>query len=358
MEYIKLMNYLTYKKIINYLKYKNDLKHKKIITTSFPSAIAIQPSGYCNSNCRLCPVGLNIRGVEKGFLEFDTFKKIIDEVKGYLVKIFFGDWGEPFLNSNIFEMIKYAEKNKIATAVSTNFHQFKNENDLMNLLDCNLSFITISLHGISQKTYEAYQPGKNFEETIIKIKNLINLKKRMKRKKPVIELVFAITKKNQNEIEKMVQFTKNLGVDYSMYTASLNLRFYLKDNNKIIRIIKEWAQDEKLDLWDNTNFGKGTINKFYKTILKEQKIDFKKLNELELTAKHFCIDPWTSLVINWNGTVSLCCVDYSKFVMGDANKEPLMKIWNNENYIKIRRFLLNQLPKKDVNIPCINCVRY
>lgn len=358
MGYLKVINYITYKKIKNYLIYKNDVKHRRIITSSFPPSIAVQSSAYCNSNCRLCPVGLGIKGVEKGFLDFDIFKQIIDETKEYLVKVYFGDWGEPFLNPNIFEMIEYAEKNKIATAVSTNLHQVKNENDLINLLDCKLSLLIISLHGVSQETYEAYQPGKNFEETVKKIKTLINLKEKLKRKKPVIELVFAITKKNQHEIEKMWQFSKDLGVDYSMYTASLNLRFYLNNSKKMVRMIKEWAQDDKLDLWDNTSFAKGTINKFYETILKEQKINFNRLDELGLTVRHFCIDPWTSLVVNWDGTVSLCCVDYSKHVMGDTKKESIIKIWNNKNYINVRKYLLNQQIDKQMNYPCINCIRY
>ena len=358
MKYYGITNYLTYRKIINYLMYKIDIKYKRIITSSFPPLISFQSSAYCNSNCRLCPVGLGIKGVEKGFLEFSKFKQVIDEVKKYLVGVHFGDWGEPFLNPDIFEMIKYAEKNKIMTAGSTTLHQFKNKDDLINLLDCGLSLLTISLHGVSQETYETYQPYKNFEETVKKVKTLISLKKKLKKKKPVIDLAFAITKKNQHEIKKMCQFAENLGVDYRMYTASLNLRFYLDDDKKIVRLIEEWAQDDKFDLCDNVRRGKSMIKKFYERILEEQKIDFNRADELGLTSRHFCNDPWTSLVVNWNGTVSLCCVDYSKYIMGDTSKESITTIWNNKEYINVRKYLRNNPVDNHMNHPCRNCIRY
>jgi radical SAM protein with 4Fe4S-binding SPASM domain len=357
-DYLRLINYLTFKKILNYLRYKNDIKHRKIVTSSFPIFIAFQSSAYCNSNCKLCPVGLGIKSGEKGYLEFNNYKQIIDEAKKYLINIFFGDWGEPFLNPDIFDMIKYAERNKIVTSASTNLHHFKNEKDLINLLNCGLSYLTISLHGVSQKTYEAYQPNKNFKEIVKKIKIIIDLKKKLKSKKPIIDLMFAISKKNQHEIERMWQFAKELGVNYSMYTASLNLRFYSNDYKKLVELIEEWAQDGNFNLINNTKSGKGTINKFYKTILKERKINFNKLDKVGLTARHFCIDPWTSLVVNWNGTISLCCVDYSKYVMGDTNKESIINIWNNKNYKNIRNYLLNEQIEEYVDIPCRNCIRY
>ena len=146
------IEYLTIKKIANYLKYENDLRKRRIVTSSFPPVITFQPSAYCNTNCQLCPVGLGIKGPERGFLDFKSFRKVIDEAKEYLIQIAFADWGEPFLNPRIFDMIKYAEQNKILTHASTNLHFFKDKRKLNSLLDSELSFLTISLHGVSQET--------------------------------------------------------------------------------------------------------------------------------------------------------------------------------------------------------------
>jgi len=349
------MKYLTLKKIINYLKWKNDLKKRKITTSSFPYTIDFQPSGYCNSNCRLCPVGLRIKGPEKGFLEFGKFQEIIDDAKDYLVQINFADWGEPFLNPSIFAMIKYAEDKKIITSASTNLHFFETEKEFEKLLISGLSFLTISLHAVSQETYEAYQPGKNFKETTEKIETLVNLRKKMKKDKPNIRLAFVITKKNQHEIEEMQRFARKLGAVSDIYTASLNLRFYLDDTNKTIEMVKEWAQDEKIDM---CTWHKERINELYEIILKEKEISFDRLDKLGYSGRHFCRDPWKTLTVNWDGTISLCCVDYNKYIMGDTSKESIIKIWNNKKYRDVREYLSGKLNGEDVDFPCKKCIRY
>jgi MoaA/NifB/PqqE/SkfB family radical SAM enzyme len=352
------VEYLTFYKVLNYLKYENDLKKRKIVTSSFPPVITFQPSGYCNTNCQLCPVGLGIKGPEKGFLEFPQFQKIIDETKDYLIQIAFAGWGEPFLNPKIFDMIKYAEENRILTHASTNLHFFKTEKEIKDLLDSGLSFLTISLHGISQETYEAYQPGKVFSETINKLETLIALKREMKTKKPSIDLAFSITKKNQHEVEKMRLFTENLEVDKDIYTASLQLRFYLGDRIRTIEKIKEWAQDRKIDWCDISALEKERIIELYEAIPREEDLSFDSLDRLKLTARHFCSDPWKTLTVNWDGTVSLCCTDYSKYAMGNAIDENIIEIWNNEKYKNVRKYLFYKFDDKDFNFPCEKCIKY
>lgn len=351
-------DYLTYEKVINYLKYLNDFRKRKIVTSSFPPMITFQASAFCNSNCRLCPVGLELRGPEKGFLKFDVFSKVINESRKYLITVFFADWGEPFLNPYIFDMIQYAEAKRIITRASTNLHRFKNEDDLKELLDCGLSFLTISLHGVSQETYGAYQPNKSFQAIVEKINTLVSLKKQFKRKKPIIDLAFAITKKNQHEIEKMQCFAKEMGLNSTIYTASLNLRFYLKDPNAMTRMVSEWAQNNKIDSRSNDERNKQKINELYEAIKKNNQTDFDALDKLHLTTRHFCIDPWESLTVNWNGTVSLCCTDYSKYVLGDVCEESIAKIWNNEKYRHVREFLLGVSAVNDIDFPCKQCIRY
>ena len=82
--------YLTPEKIYSLAKYYYDMKNKKIITSSFPPGLTFQTSSICNSNCKLCPVGLNIQRENDGFLKLKTFKKIITEAKECLVNVFFG----------------------------------------------------------------------------------------------------------------------------------------------------------------------------------------------------------------------------------------------------------------------------
>lgn len=355
------IRYLSLKKLVNYAKYRNDLRGRPATTTSFPPEITFQASAYCNSNCQLCPVGVKMDGPPKGFMQFDTFKKVVDEGKNYLIRIIFADWGEPLLNKDIFDMIRYAEGRMIMTSLSTNLHAVKNEDDLKRIVNSGLSFITISLHGVSQESYEAYQPGKDFKMTVDKIESLIKVKKSLRRAKPFINIIFAITKKNQHEVREMLQFAKDMGIDSIIYTASLNLRFYLGDPPKMEEMINEWAQIEPLSLPDNAIYHKLGYHKLgavplYRAVL-DGKVSFEELDRLKLTGRHVCLDPWRSLVVNWDGTVSLCCVDYRKYIVGNIHEESIMGIWNNKNYQAVRNYL-KKADAEDSGIPCKRCIVY
>jgi len=51
-----------------------------------------------------------------------------------------------------------------------------------------------------------------------------------------------------------------------------------------------------------------------------------------------CRVPWENLVINWDGLVTVCPLDFDgKWIAGDANITPLETIWNNECYRQLRK---------------------
>jgi MoaA/NifB/PqqE/SkfB family radical SAM enzyme len=350
--------YLTPWKILNYLKFKNDLRRLSITTSSFPPGITFQASSYCNSTCRLCPVGLGIYGPKKGFLQFDVFKKVVEETKKYLVTIDFADWGEPFLNPNIFRMIKFAESQRIVTHASTNLHCFRNEKDLEKLLNCGLSLLIVSMHGATQKTYEAYQPGKSFDLTYEKLRTLVRLKKSRNSRKPEMTLAFAINRKNEHEIEKMQMLSDSLGLESLVYTASLNLRFHLEDSTSLRVLIEEWSQRRGFERCNNSLFNKERIQDLYSIVQNEFPVSLDKLDRACLTSKYYCTDPWQSLVVNWDGTVSLCCTDYNKYQIGDVRNQSILNIWNCQKYIEVRKFLLGKKCDENLNFYCRSCLRY
>jgi radical SAM protein with 4Fe4S-binding SPASM domain len=290
----------------------------------------------------------------------DTFRKVVDEGREYLINIFFGDWGEPFLNRNIYEMIRYAEQNRISTSISTNLHHFRVDDDLKKVLQCGLSGgLIISLHGASEESYRAYQPGKSFSKTLLKVKKLVELKKDLMLDRPDIKLMFAISKKNQHEIDAMKKLANNLGLPYKMYSASINARYYLNDRQKLSDLINEWAQDGAFEESENEiNENKNKIADFYKELHSVGGLDFKVLEKKGITGRHFCMDPWKTAVVSWNGDISLCCVDYLKYKMGNINEATLKQIWNSAEYKNVRQFFIDPFKTLPSGHPCRKCLLY
>jgi MoaA/NifB/PqqE/SkfB family radical SAM enzyme len=80
--------------------------------------------GTCNLSCPSCPVG-NMGDVDRptGLMELGLFrdivKKIIDETPDPTA-IHLYNWGEPFLDKELPELIKVVKESGLACALSTN----------------------------------------------------------------------------------------------------------------------------------------------------------------------------------------------------------------------------------------------
>ena len=70
------------------------------------------------------------------------------------------------------------------------------------------------------------------------------------------------------------------------------------------------------------------------------------------TDKNVCDHVLNTMTIRWNGDVVPCCHDLtSQLVMGNVLTTDLAQIWNNENYMQLRKGIFN----KNYNSLCANC---
>jgi len=141
----------TWKKFYNLLLAKIQwriLKNSKLIT--YPAALTICPGNLCNLSCVLCPTGQNDPGRHKGFLKLELFKKIMDECGPYLWEVNLYNWGEPLLNKELFEMVKYSKIFKVRVSISTNLNHF-NDSICSDLVLSGVDEVVVSLDGTSQE---------------------------------------------------------------------------------------------------------------------------------------------------------------------------------------------------------------
>ena len=61
-------------------------------------------------------------------LEMNSFRQVIDQLAPELLYLTFYFQGEPYLNPDFLDMVKYAISKKIYTATSTNAHYLNDEN--------------------------------------------------------------------------------------------------------------------------------------------------------------------------------------------------------------------------------------
>lgn len=167
----------------------------------FPTTIAIDPTNICNLKCPLCPTGLKKMNYKQRVLSIVDFKLLLDKIPS-LKHTYLYNWGESFLNPNIFKMIAYIKRNNTTVQIDTNFSFKKKEDFFVNIVESGLDILRISLDGASQESYSKYKIGGNFDTIISNIKKLVSIKNKLHAEKPVVIWKFIVTRFNENEIEK------------------------------------------------------------------------------------------------------------------------------------------------------------
>lgn len=311
--FMSFMRHNTADKFINLCAIYYHLWRGKTFIKGFPFEIIIDPTNVCDLRCPLCVTGQRKNIRPNGMMPFEEFKKVIDEVGQWLYKVRFYSWGEPLLHKDIYRMISYCNLKNIGTETSTNFYQL-GPRDINELIDSGLEYLVISMDGASESTYLKYRIGGDFKRVLNNIQTLIKEKNKKKSLSPTVEIQFLVMKHNEHEIGDIKKLAKELGVDY-LRIAPVTL------NTKEPKQVKKWLPvNEK---WSRY---------YYRTL--EDKI-YKKRKR--------CQWLWRSAVINWDSTISPCCVfEGPKTDLGSLKKETFLKNWNNDLYQASRRTFNNK----------------
>ncbi|MCJ7613529.1 radical SAM protein [Candidatus Bathyarchaeota archaeon] len=309
------------KALLNFLLV--EFQHRLLKTSTvagFPYHLTIETGNFCPLRCSLCPTGQEKEGLPKGFLAFEDFKKIIDELGDYLLIVELYNWGEPFLNKDFFRMVRYARDRNIIVTTSSNLNVF-DDKICKKLMNSGLNILMVSLDGASQETVETYQRGNDFAKVFSKIKKIVKQKRALNIRKPLMQWKFFVTRFTEKEVPKAKRLAKEAGVDHIEFAkllCDMSQRFFL-DSKSQFENVKEWLPcDERYSAYSNN--------------LKKRK---KAIN-------NDCSSLWTRSVMNWDGSIFPCCNVYGeKWGFGNALEEGFSAIWNNDAYRASRERVAN-----------------
>lgn len=178
-----------------------------------PYTLTVEPASVCNLKCPACPAGIKIVDRKPAILTFEDFKQTIDLIGDYLVHILLWNWGEPFLNKDIYKMIAYAKSKGILTVTSSNGHFFDSDESAASLLNSGLANLVISVDGTTQEVYEHYRAGGNLEKVLSGVRRISKAKRDQGAKYPVTELRFMINGYNEEQLQDFAKLAEDLGTD-------------------------------------------------------------------------------------------------------------------------------------------------
>ncbi len=278
-----------------------------------PIRLWIEPTNYCNLKCVMC-LNKDLAKSERGFMDFNVFKKIVEEASLFAHDINLFHRGESLLHPEIFRMIKYTKEKGLYTRLNTNA-TLLNEERSRQILDSGLDCLSFSFDGYEKEIYEDIRIGANFDETLNNILGFLSMKKKLDKGAPyttftIIEFSDYSSDEKKGKIKK--EFMKRFN--------SLPLERF------VVRKPHNWAGGYDME---ESNYSNGSIS---------------------------CTFPWYSSTIFWDGSVLPCPQDFhGKLTLGNIKDSSLLKIWNGSEEILLRENLIGQQYKNV--LPCARCDR-
>lgn len=297
-----------------------EMKTGKTVLKARPLKLTIDPCSVCNLRCPLCPTGQRSGKRKHILMPFSDFKGIIDDVGDYIYEVGLYNWGEPFLNKDIYKMIALLKEKKIVVVMSSNLSMGFSPEDIDKIVNSGLDTLIVSLDGVSQKAYEQYRVGGNIGLVKENVKKISDAKKRLGKNSPRLIWQFIVNKFNENELNGLDSIKTDLGFD-ELWLGRLRC-----DMDKEIFMGSEGRYEN--------------AKPFLPSAEKYSRYNFG--SKKEKSALKSCYFLWTTAAINADSSVSPCCALYDeKYDFGSVKgNKPFMDVWNNEMYVQARRSVL------------------
>lgn len=306
--------YITPRKLFNLVRCEVEKRRRIARPRSMPYVVTIDITNTCNLRCPYCPTGeLRDSGRKRGMIDISKVRQLIDEVGEYIISANLFNWGEPLLHPQIASMVRTLHEARIFTTISTNLNT--NNRDLLDeLCDAGLDYLTISLSGATQETYEQYHRKGNPDLVFENTRHLIEYRGKKNLKKPVVEMKYLLFKHNVHEVEMARSLAKEIGVD-------------------IFRDVRGGGEEKSL-------------------------VDEGQAPERKVRI-NFCHQLWHLALINADGGVSPCCfLFFKEDDFGEYSKNSFPHIRQNRRFVMARK-LFNPSATVDLPLdlqhPCLKC---
>lgn len=267
----------------------------QVVPLNTPYVLLVNPTDICNMRCRFCPTGhhnlIKQSGRIQTFLDFDLYKKIIDDLKDFDEPIrvlrLYKD-GEPLMHKHFSEMVAYARKSPYINRIDTTTNGLcLNPKLNRELVNSGLDKIDISVNGVNAERIEELTGVRiDFDEYVANIRDLYEHKGNL-------EIYIKGIKENMSEDEQK-KFFEIFG--------NITDRIFLE------KLVAPWPEFE-LPSDFKPEFSTGNYG---------QNVIFRDVCPFIFYT--MCIDP--------DGQSSFCLGDWKHCqIAGDAKIQSLKEIW-------------------------------
>jgi MoaA/NifB/PqqE/SkfB family radical SAM enzyme len=184
-----------------------------------PSRMYIECTAACNISCTqaCCAPETGItRTRQAGMLDFELFRRVVDEVGASLVRIDFFNYGEAFLHKRAVEMCEYIKSRfpHIYLYTSTNGLALS-EAQARRLVHSGIDEVTFSIDGATPESYVKYRQRGKFDVAIANVRAMADEKRKSGRDLPFLNWRYILFVWNDGDAEmnEARRLAEEIGVD-------------------------------------------------------------------------------------------------------------------------------------------------
>lgn len=291
---------------LEYTEYRKNWSKfpKEQIINEYPLLVDLELASLCNLKCPMCYTITEEfkEKVNAKLMDFELYKKIIDEIKGKVPALRLSLRGESTLHPKLIECIKYAKDSGIKE-ISFLTNGSKLELPYFEkIVKAGIDWITISIDGLDEE-YERIRKPLKFKETLQKVKDMNQYKKDNNIHKPVIKIQ-ALWPSIKKDPERFYNTFEHI-TDLIAFNPLID---YLQNDSDIVYI---------------NNFS--------------------------------CPQLYQRIVVGADGSVMMCSNDEENdHIIGNANNQTIHSIWHGEELNKVRELHLQQDGYKNLDV-CKRC---
>ncbi|MBI4855604.1 MAG: radical SAM protein [Acetobacterium woodii] len=275
-----------------------------VVPLDTPFTVYIYPTTFCNFRCTYCGHSLGKETMKEVYdldfetMEMDTFKLIIDLLKAFprkLKVLSLTGHGEPLINENLSDMVRYAKENNISEKIEfiSNGSLLTNEVS-NNLIDAGLDCLKLSIQGVTAKSYKKVcNYNIDYEEFIKQVEYFYNNRKNCQLYVKTMDIALS-----ENERELFYKTYENISD-----------RMYIEEVRNVYSGVSST---------ENINVTKDRYGRTHEK-------------------RHVCPLCFFGLGILPNGDVKPCDSVYKPIILGNVRDSSLIDMWNGKILKEFRR---------------------
>jgi MoaA/NifB/PqqE/SkfB family radical SAM enzyme len=349
-------------KILNLFLARHHLHTRSVSVLSRPIGLVIDPSNMCQLACPGCVhstrnEALKVFDWPKGTLSEARLSALLKLYGPYAIGAYFCDYGEPLLNLQTPKLIRLAKTYLMGTALSTSLSVRRFDADAY--VESGLDFMVISIDGATQPVYERFRRKGDLELVFSNIRELVDAKRRLRKRTPVLSWNFLAFEHNAHEISLAARMARKLGVNQFRIVNPFDVRW---DDPEIrpapvegaVRRLDSLSIASEADNWNpfpETVDG-GAITRAFEDLWNEQ-----AASDSPPSFGHTCHWLYKNIVMDATGRILPCCGGPrpDTNLVFDRFDDNASDVFNSERYRWARAWFSGRAAASDDAPYCTQC---